>query len=72
MVVYKAKFLYDGQVSGGHNGAIYDSTDSGWFDGQTFKQFFKEFFFLNLNGDGPLALIDDKLGSNFSEEVIEL
>ena len=45
MVVYKSKFLYDGWVSGGPNGAIYDSTDSGWFDGQTFKQFFKEFFF---------------------------
>ena len=72
MVVYKAKFLYDGQVSGGPNGAIYDSTDSGWFDGQTFKQFFKEFFFPNLNGDGPLAIIDDNLGSHFSEEVIEL
>ena len=38
MVVYKAKFLYDGRVSCGPNGAIYDSTDSGWFGGQTFKR----------------------------------
>ena len=36
------------------------------------SSFSRNFFFLNLNGDGPLALIDDKLGSNFSEEVIEL
>ena len=72
MVVYKAKFLYDGWVSGGHNGAIYDSTDSGRFDGRTFKRCFKELFLSNLNGDGPFAIIGDNLGSHFSEEVMEL
>ena len=33
MVVCKAKFLCGGWVSGGPNGAIFDSIDSGWFDG---------------------------------------
>ena len=72
MIVYKAKFLYDGWVSGGRNGAIYDSTDSGRFDGRTFKRCFKELFLSNLNGDGPFAIIGDNLGSHFSEEVMEL
>ena len=72
MVVYKAKFLYDGWVNGGRNGAIYDSTDSGWFDGRRFKRWFKELFVSNLNGDGPFATIGDNLGSHFSEEVMEL
>ena len=30
MVVYKAKFLYDGRVSCGPNGAIYDSDYRFW------------------------------------------
>ena len=62
MVVYKAKFLYDGRVSCGPNGAIYDSTDSGWFDGQTFKRWSKELFVPNLNSDGPFAIIGDNIG----------
>ena len=55
MVVYKAKFLYDGWVSGSPNGAIYDSTDSDWFDGRTFNCWFKELFLPNLNGDGSFC-----------------
>ena len=72
MIVHKAKFLQDGWVCGGPNGVIYDSTDSGWFDGQTLRWQFKELFVPNLNGDGPFATIADNLGSHFSEEVIEL
>ena len=53
MVVYEAMFLNDGWAS--LNGAIYHSTDSGWFDERTFKRWFKEVFVLNLNGDGTLA-----------------
>ena len=37
MIVHRAKSLYDGWVCGGPNGVIYDSTDSGWFDGQTLR-----------------------------------
>ena len=70
MVVYKAMFLNDGWASADLNGAIYHSTDSGWFDGRTFKQWFKELFVLNLNG--AFAIIGDNLGSHFREEFIEL
>lgn len=31
MVVYKTKFVYDGQVNGGPTGSGFDCTDSGWF-----------------------------------------
>ena len=72
MVVYKAKFLYDGWVSGGPTCVIYNSADSGWFDGRTFKRWFKELFVPNFNGDGPFAVIGNSLGSHFTEEFIGL
>ena len=72
MVVYKAKFVYNGWVNGSPKGSVSDCTDSGWFDGRTFKKQFKEVFVPNLKGDGPFAIIGDNLGSHFSEEVISL
>ena len=38
MVVYKAKFVYNGWVNGSPKGSVSDCTDSGWFDGRTFKK----------------------------------
>ena len=72
MIVYKAKFLYHGWVSGDPKGTIYDSTDSGWFDRWTFKWWFKELFVPNLNGGDPFANIGNNLGSHFNKEVIKL
>ena len=72
MVVYKAKFVYDGWVNGGPKGSVFDCIDSGWFDGCKFKKWFKEVLVPNLKGDGLFAIIGDNLGSHFSEEVINI
>ena len=72
MVVYKAKFIYGGWVNGGPKGLVFDCTDSRWFDGSTFKKWFKGVFVPNFKGDGPFAIIVDNLGSYFSEEVIKI
>ena len=68
MVVYKAKFVHDGWVNGGPKGSVFDCTDSGLFDGRTFKKWFMKVFIPNLKGDGPFAVIGNNLGSYFSDE----
>ena len=40
MVVYKAKNCYQEWAVDSPEGAIYASTSSGWFDGDTFTQWF--------------------------------
>ena len=72
MVVYKAKFVHNGWVNGGPKGSVFDCTDSDWFDGCTFKKWFKKGFVPNLKGDGPFAIIGDKFRLHFSEEVINI
>ena len=72
MIVYKAKSVYDGWVNGGPKGSVFDCTDSGWFDGRTFKKWFMDVSVPNLKGDGPFAIIGDNLGSHFSDEVINI
>ena len=72
MVVYKAKFVHDGWVNGGPKGSVFDCTDSGLFDGRTFKKWFMKVFIPNLKGDGPFAVIGNSLGSHFSDEVINI
>ena len=72
MMVCKAKFVYHGWVNGGPKGSALACTDSGWFDGRTFKKRFNEVFVPNLKVDGPFAIIGDNLGSHFSEEVINI
>ena len=72
MVVYKAKFIYDGWVNGGPKGLVFDCTDSGWFDGRTFKKWFMKVFVPNLKGDGLFTTIGDNLRFHFSDEVINI
>ena len=72
MVIYKAKFVYDGWVNDGPTGSVFDSTDSGWFDGHTFKKWFMEVFVPNLKGDGPFAIIGGNFGSHSNDEVINI
>ena len=67
MVVYEAMFLNDGWASASLNGAIYHSTDSGWFEERTFKRWFQKVFVLNLNGDGSLAII----GKSFKRYICQ-
>ena len=40
LVIYKAQHCYKGWTTGGSNGAIYDPTKSGWFNGPTFSCWF--------------------------------
>ena len=72
MVVHKSKHVYVNWTRGAPAGTCFDSTKSGWFDGRTFTQWFKNVFVPNLRGDGPFALIGDNLGSHFLTEIIEL
>ena len=71
MVVYKSENVYEGWISAGPVGAVYDCTKSGWFDARTFnKWFFNVFLPFVSNLNGPVALIGDNLGSHFTSEVI--
>ena len=73
MVVYKAKNVYEGWTKNGPAGAIYDSTQSGWFDSYTFHRWFMDLFLPSVRGrEGPFFLFGDNLGSHFSPEVVEL
>lgn len=73
MVVYKALNLYKEWVQGGPEGAVYDNTQSGWFDMATFERWFKEILLPNaMEKEGTKAIIGDNLGSHFSPEVIRL
>ena len=71
MVVYKAKLIYDGWVDGGPKGLVFDCTDSGCFDGHTFKKWFMKVFVHNLKG-GLFTTIGDNLRFHFSDEVINI
>ena len=46
MIVYKAKHMYEGWRSDAIPGAVYESTESGWFDMKTFDNWFFRFFCL--------------------------
>ena len=75
MVVYKAKNMYEGWKSKAIPNAVYESTESGWFDMRTFEIWFDQIFLPHVKNnckDGPKVLIGDNLGSHFSPRVIEL
>jgi len=42
MVVYKAENLYNEWTTGGPENAVYSISKSGWFDMETFEQWFFE------------------------------
>ena len=72
MVVYKAKNMYEGWQSDAIPGAVYDSTESGWFDMRTFEKWYFRIFLPHVKDKkGPKVLIGDNLGSHFSPKVIE-
>lgn len=74
MIVYKCGSgnVYEGWIEGGPQGTEYASTKSGWFDAETFKQwFFNMFVRAATKLDGPVVLIGDNLASHFSTTVIE-
>ena len=73
MVVYKnaSSTTYSNWADGGPTNAIYDATESGWFDTRTFCRWFFEIFLPHASKvDGPVAVIGDNLSSHFSLAVI--
>lgn len=70
MVVYKASNLYEEWMQNGQSNACYAVTKSGWFDMETFEQWFFEVFLPHVKDIvGPIVLIGDNLASHFSPEV---
>ena len=73
MVVYKTTSCatYEGWCQDGPTDAVYDSTESGWFDSKTFCRWFFEIFLPHAcQLDGPVAVIGDNLPSHFTLSVI--
>lgn len=71
-VVYKAKNIYHTWIEHGPPGARYNCTSHGWFDGITFKDWFRTIFVPRVRLHGPKVLMGDNLASNFFEELIAL
>uniref|UniRef100_A0A7M5WZL5 DDE-1 domain-containing protein n=1 Tax=Clytia hemisphaerica TaxID=252671 RepID=A0A7M5WZL5_9CNID len=73
MVVYKAGNCWTTWKENGPEGAVYESTQSGWFDMPTFTIWFKTCFLPNIQQfPGRKIIIGDNLGCHFSEEVITM
>ena len=71
MIVYKAKHVYEAWACDGIKGAVYDATESGWFNMRTFERWFFEIFLKHVKDvDGPKVLIGDNLSSHFSPAVV--
>ena len=71
-VVYKAENIYNGWMVGGPEKARYSCSKSGWFDGNTFEDWFKTIFLPVARRKEKTALIGDNLSSHFSDEVLDL
>ena len=72
MIVYKAKHMYEGWRSDAIPGAVYESTESGWFDMKTFDNWFFQIFLPHVKDkNGPKVMIGDNLASHFSPRVID-
>lgn len=70
--VYKATHLYPTWVEGGVEGAFYNRTKSGWFDGPTFEDWFDKIALPYLKKlQGPKIIIGDNLSSHISLHVLE-
>lgn len=71
MVVYKAKHLYKNWTEGGVTGSVYSTSKSGWFNMDTYEEWFFKIFLPHVQGvSGPKLLIGDNLSSHFSPAVI--
>lgn len=71
-VCYKAKGLFGTWLYGGPKGARYSCSKSGWFESNTFEEWFYSLALPFLNKkEGTKVLIGDNLSSHFSVKVIE-
>lgn len=74
-VVYKAERLQQAWLEGGPVDVAYNRTKSGWFDAETFVDWFKKValaYFRSLPHDEPKVLIGDNLASHVNHELIPL
>ena len=71
MVVYKAKNMYEGWASDVIPGAVYGSSESGWFDMDMFEKWFFQVFLPHaIDLIGKKSIVGDNLASHFSPKVI--
>lgn len=71
-VVYKSRHLYDLWTEGGPPQTRYNRTDSGWFDGTTFADwFFKTVLPYAKRQPGKKVIIGDNLASHVNDNVVE-
>ena len=72
MVVYKAQNLYEGWCEGGPVGAVYDNSESGWFDCRTFQVWFYKIFLPHVETlEGVKVITGDNLASHFNPTVVQ-
>lgn len=71
-VVYKALNVYQGWIERGPPNARYSCSKSGWFDNDTFEDWFIKVFLPVAKTKETTALIGDNLSSHFSKDVLQL
>lgn len=71
--VYKATHLYDNWVLGGPKNSRFHRSASGWFDLETFEDWFENHFLVHTrNIPGKKILIGDNVSSHISVRVVQL
>ena len=72
-VVYKSKYLYPTWIEGGPEGTRFSCTKSGWFEINSFEEFFIKIILPYLKDKpGKKAIMGDNLASHLSYLVISL
>ena len=72
VVVYRAQNVCGNWIEGGPHGTIYDCTTSRWFDSVTFEKWFFKISLPNACAlNGPVALIGNNLGLDFSKAMVD-
>lgn len=72
-VIYKAEHLWTSWYEGGPKGCRYNRTKNGWFDANTFEDWFVSHMLPILKKQtGRKVLIGDNLSSHINENVINL
>ena len=73
MLVYEAKYVYEGWANDGVPGAVYTSTPSGWFNGKCFFTWFEKCFLPAVKHlHGPKVLLGDNVSLHMNPDVFRL
>lgn len=72
-VVYRAEHLWSTWTENGPQNTRYNRTKSGWFDSNTFEDWFESLFLPSVKDlPGPTVMIGDNLSSHINTRVLEL